>query len=35
MLALDPPVTPGFNLDVDLLVQVRHPARADTSCLFM
>ena len=30
MLALDPPVPPGLDLGVDLLVQVRHCARADT-----
>src|SRR6478609_2521065 len=30
MLALDPPVPPGLDLGVDLLVQVRHRARADT-----
>src|ERR1700721_3891375 len=29
MLALDPPVPPGLELGVDLLVQVRHRARAD------
>src|SRR6202030_1377777 len=31
MLALDPPVPPGLDLGVDLLVQVRHRARGDTS----
>lgn len=30
MLTLDPPVPPGLDLGVDLLVQVRHRARADT-----
>ena len=29
MLALDPPVPPSLDLGVDLLVQVRHRARAD------
>src|SRR6516225_6206369 len=29
MLALDRPVPPGFDLGVDLLVKVRHCARAD------
>src|SRR6202035_4344792 len=31
MLTLDPPVPPGLDLGVDLLVQVRHRTRADTS----
>jgi hypothetical protein len=30
VLALDPPVPPGLDLGVDLLVQVRHRARTDT-----